>query len=61
MKSIEEIVQVTGGWERLRSRPLKLVVAGFMPLCLEIVGQGAARRLTAVDHALLRAERRRDA
>jgi hypothetical protein len=40
MKSIEEIVQVTGGWDRLRSRPLKIEVEGFLPLCIEVIGKG---------------------
>ena len=40
MKSIEEIVQITGGWDRLRGRPLRIEVEGFMPLCIEAVGPG---------------------
>jgi hypothetical protein len=40
MKSIEEIVQITGGWDRLRSHPLKIEVEGFLPLCIEVIGRG---------------------
>jgi hypothetical protein len=40
MKSIEEIVQITGRWDRLRSHPLRIEVEGFMPLCIEIIGRG---------------------
>jgi hypothetical protein len=40
MKSIEEIVQVTGGWDHLRNHPLKIEVKGFMPLCIEAIGPG---------------------
>jgi hypothetical protein len=40
MKSIEEIVQITGGWDRLRRHPLKIEVEGFMPLCIEAIGRG---------------------
>jgi hypothetical protein len=40
VKSVEEIVEVTGGWERLRRRPLKIEVEGNMPLHVEIIGRG---------------------
>jgi hypothetical protein len=40
MESIEEIVQITGGWDRLCDRPLKIEVEGFMPLCIEVIGRG---------------------
>ncbi len=41
MKSVEEqIVEATGGWERLRQRPLKIEVEGYMPLHVEIIGRG---------------------
>jgi hypothetical protein len=40
MKSIEEIVQIMGGWDRLRTHPLKLEVEGFLALCIEVIGQG---------------------
>ena len=40
MKSIEEIIEITGGWNRLRSHPLKIEVEGFMPLHVEIIGGG---------------------
>lgn len=40
MRSIEEIVQITGGWDRLRDHPLKIEVEDFMPLCIEVIGRG---------------------
>jgi hypothetical protein len=40
MTSVQEIIDVTGGWEHLRSHPLTLRVEGFMPLSLEIIGPG---------------------
>jgi hypothetical protein len=51
MKSIEEIIAVTGGWEQLRRRPLTIEAPGFMPLHLEIVGRGpGGGLLLAVSH-----------
>jgi hypothetical protein len=38
MKSIEEIVEISGGWDRLRHHPLRIEVEGFMALHSEIVG-----------------------
>jgi hypothetical protein len=41
MKSIEEIIEARGGWDHLRSHPIKVEVGeGFMPLCIEHVGPG---------------------
>jgi hypothetical protein len=40
VKSVEEIIEATGGWERLRRRPLKIEVEGYMPLHVEIIGRG---------------------
>jgi hypothetical protein len=40
MTSVQEIIDVTGGWEHLRSHPLTLRVEGFMPLSLETIGPG---------------------
>ena len=39
MKSIEEIIAVTGGWDELRRRPLKIEAPGFMPLNVEVISQ----------------------
>jgi hypothetical protein len=40
MKSVKEIVQITGGWDRLRNHPLKIEVEGYLPLCIEAIGLG---------------------
>jgi hypothetical protein len=40
MKSITKIVEITGGWDRLLSNPLKIEVEGFLPLCVEAIGRG---------------------
>ncbi len=40
MKSVEEIIGITGGWDRLRSRPLRIEVPGYMPLHIEVIGRG---------------------
>jgi hypothetical protein len=40
MKSIEEIIQITGGWNRLRNHPLRIEVENFLPLCIEAIGRG---------------------
>jgi hypothetical protein len=40
MKSIEEIVKITGGWERLSNHPLRIEVEGFLPLYIEVIGRG---------------------
>jgi hypothetical protein len=51
MKSIEEIIAVTGGWDRLRCRPLKVEVPGYLPLNIEIIGKGpGGGLLLAVSH-----------
>ncbi len=40
MKSVQEIIELTGGWALLAKRAVTVRVEGFMPLCLEIVGRG---------------------
>jgi hypothetical protein len=40
VNSIAEIIEVTGGWDRLRERPLRIEVEGFMPLSIEVIGTG---------------------
>jgi hypothetical protein len=41
MKSVEEIIEARGGWDRLMSHPVKVEVGeGFMPLCIEHIGPG---------------------
>jgi hypothetical protein len=41
MKSIEEIIEARGGWDRLMSHPVKVEAGeGYMPLCIEYVGPG---------------------
>jgi hypothetical protein len=40
MRSVWEIVQITGGWHRLRSHPLRIEVEGYLPLCVEAIGRG---------------------
>jgi hypothetical protein len=43
VKSIEEIIEITGNWDALRSRPLKIEVEGFMPLHIEVIGSGPGK------------------
>ena len=50
MKSIEEIVEATGGWERLRRRPLKVEVKGYMPLHVEVIGRRPGATLLSIMH-----------
>ena len=59
MKSIEEIIEITGGWDRLRSHPLSIEVGGFVPLHIEIIGGGPRGCRPAVRNAHLPAERGR--
>jgi hypothetical protein len=40
MKTVEEIINVLGGLNQLRTHPIKLIVGGFMPLCIEHIGTG---------------------
>src|SRR4051812_3886346 len=40
MKNVTTIIEVTGGWDELRCRPLRLQVPGFMPLVVEAAGTG---------------------
>jgi hypothetical protein len=56
MKSIEEIITVTGGWDLLRRRPLKVEVPGFMSLNIEFIGRGpGGGLLVAISHSFLQA------
>jgi hypothetical protein len=51
MKSIEEIIRITGGWDELRRRPLKVEAPGFMPLNVEVIGKGpGGGLLLAISH-----------
>jgi hypothetical protein len=51
VRSVERIVELTGGWDRLRCRRLKIEVAGFMPLNIAVVGSGpGGGLLVAVSH-----------
>jgi hypothetical protein len=40
MDSIREIITLFGGMDRLRERSIRIEVEGFMPLCIEYVGEG---------------------
>ena len=42
MRTIEEIIEVTGGWDALHKRPIKIEVENFMPLHVEIIGRGSS-------------------
>jgi hypothetical protein len=54
MKSIEEIIHITGGWDELRRRPLKIEAPGFMPLHIELVGKGpGGGLLLAISHTFV--------
>ncbi len=40
MKNVKQIIEVLGGYERLKRQPIQLAVEGFMPLSVEYIGQG---------------------
>ena len=40
MKTVQAIIDLFGGLPHLRNNPIKLEVAGFMPLCIEFIGTG---------------------
>jgi hypothetical protein len=40
MKTVEQIIQRFGGLEFLRRDYIRLEVEGFMPLCIEYIGEG---------------------
>lgn len=40
MKNVKQIIELLGGFERLKREPIKLTVEGFMPLSIEYVGKG---------------------
>jgi hypothetical protein len=51
IKSIEEIVCITGGWDHLPSHPLKIAVRSYMPLNIEVTGKGpGGGLLLAISH-----------
>jgi hypothetical protein len=54
VRSIEKIIELTGGWDELRRRPLTIEAPGFMPLHLEIVGRGpGGGPLLAISHTFV--------
>jgi hypothetical protein len=40
MKTVQAIIDLFGGLENLRNNPIKIEVAGFMPLSIEYIGTG---------------------
>src|SRR5262249_12141203 len=40
MQNVAPIIELFGGLTRLAAHPIRLEVAGFMPLCIEHVGTG---------------------
>jgi hypothetical protein len=40
MQTVARIIELFGGLSRLAAHPIRLEVAGFMPLCVEHVGTG---------------------
>ncbi len=40
MKTVEQIIHLFGGLEFLKRDSIRLEVEGFMPLCIEYIGQG---------------------
>jgi hypothetical protein len=40
MKTITAIIVAKGGWDRLRTNPIKVINPGYMSLCIERIGQG---------------------
>jgi hypothetical protein len=40
MKTVQAIIDLFSGLPHLRNNPIKLELAGFMPLCIEHVGTG---------------------
>jgi hypothetical protein len=51
MRTIELIIELTGGWDRLRVRPLKIEAPHLMPLTIEFVGRGpVGGMMIAISH-----------
>ena len=40
MKNLKQIIEILGGFERLKQEPIQITVEGFMPLNIEYVGKG---------------------
>ena len=40
MKTVQTIIDLLGGFARLRNNPIKIEVEGFMPLSIEFIGTG---------------------
>jgi hypothetical protein len=40
MKNVQKIIDLFGGLDSLKDHALKIVVPGFMPLCIEHIGTG---------------------
>jgi hypothetical protein len=40
MKNVAKIINARGGIRKLAQTPLKIEAAGFMPLCIEVIGVG---------------------
>jgi hypothetical protein len=40
VKNVKQIIEILGGFERLKQEPIQLTVEGFMPLNIEYVGKG---------------------
>jgi hypothetical protein len=40
VKNVKQIIDLLGGYERLRQEPIHLTVEGFMPLNIEYIGKG---------------------
>jgi len=40
VKNLKQIIEILGGFERLKQEPIQITVEGFMPLNIEYVGKG---------------------
>lgn len=40
MKTVQKIIELFGGLQALRDKPIKLEVEGYMPLSIEFIGAG---------------------
>jgi hypothetical protein len=52
VRTIAKIVELTGGWDRLRTQPLRIEAPPMMPLSVEFLGRGpAGGMMIAISHS----------